>query len=383
MATRVRIEPPNQLPSSGITPIKYKQWKVALKIFLQQTPQFREFYPGGKYTTWIPMEDNPHRILVLHAEDTHEADTSDEEHLAQRRIHLETFLGIIARYSDEGDFDDIMEKSSSLEWIFALHERRYGIQQKGRYFNRIDSIRFDKSTMSDYHKFYTDLRSCFKSNLRKSGDIIKYKGNQILEHDEKLSPTTECLLVYMAMERIDPRLPAEIDRIFGHRMDDNVTLIDLQSEIFTYIPRALATLDREESELNAYSVHIPNVQDYTQTFLQDNDEKQMPEVNAIFNKPYHTQQRQYIAQPRMPFKPTMKYSPRHQYNPRMATVNARPPSACKLCQALDLPPPVFNSHSTNNCRRKSQLQQIEIEEQNADQESYWYNIQNQSHTHQD
>jgi len=70
MTSRIRIEPPNQLPSTGITSIQYKQWKVALKIFMHQTPEFREYYPGGKYPSWISMEDHIHRIDKLTVADT-------------------------------------------------------------------------------------------------------------------------------------------------------------------------------------------------------------------------------------------------------------------------------------------------------------------------
>ena len=349
MATRVRIDAPNQLPSSGITPIKYKQWKVALKIFLSQTPEFREFYPGGKYTNWTALEDNPHRILALNAADRPPQNIDNVEHLAQRRIHLETFLGIIARYSDEGDFDDIMEKSTSVEWIFTLHERRYGIQKKGRHFQRIDTIRFDKSTMSDYHKFYTDLRSCFKSNLRKTNDIIRYKNDQVLQQDEKVSPTTECLLVYMALERIDSRLPAEIDRIFGHRMDDSTTLIDLQSEVFSYIPRALASLDRDDAQLNAQLLYQQGYQP-----AEPLPQECQPGISAMYNRPY---------QPRYPNRQPPRGYQRQQSrvtNTNNSRVNIR---ICKLCQALDLPPTVVNSHNTDQCKKKAQLHQLEIEEQ--------------------
>ena len=364
MATRVRIEPPNQLPSSGVTPIKYKQWKVALKIFLQQTPEFREYYPGGKYTNWSPLEDNPHRIDNLADNDTPPPTSDRTEHLAQRRINLETFLGIIARYSDEGDFDDIMEKSSSLEWIFNLHERRYGIQKKGRYFNRIDTIRFDKATMSDYHKFYMDLRACFKSNLRKEGDTIKYKNGQKLDQDERISPTTECLIIYMALERIDPRLPTEIDRIFGHRMEEDTTLIDLQNEIFTYIPRALASLDREDTDLNAYNLHHEQPVQYYAPPPQQVQHEQ-PSVSAMYGRSYSS---------RPPARPSGRTYSKNQYNPRVAAVNtSRVMKSCKLCQALDLPPAVFNSHATNYCKKRAQLQQIEIEEQSVPDDST-YNI---------
>lgn len=347
MAAKVKIDAPNQLPSSGLTPIKYKQWKIALKIFLHQTADFREYYPGGKYTTWTALEDNPHRILTLAQNDTVPQDSTDAEHLAQRRINLETFLGIIARYSDEGDFDEIMEKSTSLEWIHNLHERRYGIQKKGRHFNKIHEIRFDKTSMTDYNKFYNDLRACYKSNLRKTGDKLMFKGGAILTEDEKISPTTECLLIYMALERIDSRLPNEIDRIFGHRMDDNITLIDLQTEIFTYIPRALTSLDRDEqqAELNAQCLQKMNIQQNEDEYEADVD------INAMFSR-----------QPR-----SSNQSKSQQYNVQRNRMQYRNNNTsrqtsrfCRLCHALDMPASVTQTHNTENCRKKTLLQEITV-----------------------
>ncbi len=162
---------------------------------------------------------------------------------SQRRIYLETFLGIIARYSDEGNLNDILEISPSLEFIFQLHEGRYGIQRKGRYFHRLDFIRFNKSTMTDHYKFYTDLCSCFKSKLIKKGDPLKSKNSMMAEY-EKISPTFECLLISIALERIYPRLLSEFDRIFGHWMSKDTTLLDLHIEILSFVPRALFVFGR-------------------------------------------------------------------------------------------------------------------------------------------
>ena len=336
--SRIKIDPPNQLPSSGITAIQYKQWKVALKIFLQQTAEFREFYPGGKYPTWVSFEDNPNRLDKLTDTDKKTTSAENVEHLAQRRIHLETFLGIIARYSDEGDFDDIMEKSNNLEFIFQLHERRYGIQRKGRYFHRMDSIRFDKSTMTDHNKFYNDLRSCFKSNLLKQGDMVKHK-NTVMPSDEKVSPTTECLLISIALERIDTRLPAEIDRIFGHRMNDGTSLMDLQSEIFSYIPRALESVDREEMVCNAYNLHSN-----TETF----EESPTVDINAVsYNRPRSQYKSDFRGQNRS-FKPNQNKNFTKKF--------------CKVCQALDMPNYIVNSHNPSDCRKKNTLQQIAIDD---------------------
>ena len=54
--SRIKIDPPNALPSTGLTPIQYKQWKIALKIFLQQTAEFREFYPGENTQHGRPLK---------------------------------------------------------------------------------------------------------------------------------------------------------------------------------------------------------------------------------------------------------------------------------------------------------------------------------------
>ena len=179
--------------------------------------------------------------------------------------------------------------------------------------------------------------------------MIKAKNNHVLTQDEKISPTTECLLVYMALERIDARLPCEIDRIFGHRMDDSTTLFDLQTEIFSYIPKALESLDRSDAELNAYYMHgmTPDAS------AEPSRHEQEPAINAIYNRSYQN--------PRATARP---YSRQNlSSRPQNNTYNRVNIKICKLCQALDLPPSVVNSHNTDQCRKKNQLQQIDLQEQ--------------------
>jgi hypothetical protein len=374
MAGRIRIEPPNKLPSSGITSIQYKQWKVALKIFMHQTAEFREFYPGGLYPKWTSLEDDPNRIKDLLTKDTPGENIDKKEHLAQRRINLETFLGIIARYSDEGDFDDIMEKSDSLEWIFQHHERRYGLQRKGRYLFRLDSIRFDKATMDDYNKFYNDYRSCFKSNLRKQGEIIKYKGNSTLTEDERISPTTECLIIQITLERIDSRLPAEIDRVFGYRMDDSTTLIDLQSEIFSYIPRALATLDREENiSCNVHCIKNEYVHDISPAPTHNYTEDSHHDLNAMYGR--NQRMPQHRGQYKQPFgrQQQQQYKPQQKYSQKF----------CKVCHALELPINVVQSHNTNDCRKKTMLQEINMDNNYEQDPNVFQQYQQHEYGHHD
>lgn len=352
MGTRIKIDPPTQLPSSGLSSIQYKQWKLALEIFMHQTAEFREYYPGGLYPTWKASDDDPNLILSLNPADSVPENTTVQEHLAQRRILLKTFLGIIARYSDEGDFDDIIEKSCSLESIYQIHERRYGIQRKGRHLFRLDSIRFDKATMSDYLKFYNNIRSCFKSNMRKAGETYK---NKKLTEDEKLTPTTECLLVQLTLERIDARLPAEIDRVFGHRMDNETGLIDLQTEIFSYIPRALAALDKEENmSCNASCLHQQAQQ----------GQPDQHDLNALYSR----QQR-----PAPPRPAPRSAAPRSQ-PPLRTSQFRRPQKFCKICQALELPQAIVNSHYPSECRKKLMLQELELYENDAQVDEELYQV---------
>ena len=66
-----------------------------------------------------------------------------------------------------------------------------------------------------------------------------------MTEDEKLSPSFEDAIVLMALEKIDPRLPARVARDYEHRLDRNTHLIDLQSSIFQAVPTMLESLDRD------------------------------------------------------------------------------------------------------------------------------------------
>ena len=374
--TKAKINEPAQLPSKGMTAIGYKQWKLALKLFLFQTPAFREFYPGGRYTTWSSYEKDPNRIKQLANSDKLETAAQNPEHLAQRQIDLETFLGIIAKYSDEGDFDDILEKSTSLEFIFKLHERRYNLQKKGRYLLRFDTIRFDSSYESDHYKFYTNLRSCFKENLRKAGDKLKYNDGEELTENEIITPTTESLLIQIALERIDSRLPSEIDRIFGHRMDDSTCLIDLKDEIFAYIPRALATLDKDEQiSCNANIIQEQLQLDSPQPIQHQYDDQH--QLNALYGR-NGAVFRQQLPRPRIrpdPPRHQFQYRPnasqnRFQPPPNRYPATNKPQKYCKICQALGLPQGIVTSHYPNDCYRRNALLNQEMTLYEHDETSY-------------
>ena len=51
----------------------------------------------------------------------------------------------------------------------------------------------------------------------------------------------------MALKDIDPRLPAHVEQIYGHRMDKDTTLFDLQVEIFQALPKLITDLDTKDA----------------------------------------------------------------------------------------------------------------------------------------
>ena len=168
-------------------------------------------------------------------------------------------------------------------------------------------------------------------------------------------------------------MPAEIDRIYGHLMDDGTTLIDLQSEIFSYIPRALASLDKEEQMMSNSNMILEQQQQASSS--------NSVEFNAMYNRPGGQQSR---FQPRFQSRPQNRFQRPQQQNTRPQQQNTRSYQRrfCKVCQALDLPSAVFTSHSTETCHKKAMLQEIQLDDENQTQDLYNPDDQDQQQYYQ-
>ena len=62
-----------------------------------------------------------------------------------------------------------------------------------------------------------------------------------------MSPTFEETIVLWCLEKIDPRLPAHVNKTFGHQMTRHTTLKDLQILIFQRIGGMIQDLDDVEA----------------------------------------------------------------------------------------------------------------------------------------
>ena len=191
MGTRVKIQAPVNLPPTGLSPVTLKAWKAQLTVYLKQSETYRRFLTNGVYEAWTAADVNEDRILALHEDDTYADDVVgfanlNVARLTERRIELETFLSIIANLCDTSDYEDIMMYSTSLDWVIKHIEQVNDIQKKGVHFLKLYQITFNKTSGETYTAFYKRFRGHFQDNLRKQGDIVKWKVEEALQMMSRL-----------------------------------------------------------------------------------------------------------------------------------------------------------------------------------------------------
>ena len=141
--TSIKIRLPEKLPTEGLTPVKFKAWKGQLIVYLKQSADYRRFLPpNGPYATWSATADVVDRIEAVHANDQAANNAQNAARLTDRQTQLETFLSIIAGVCDSSQYDDVMQRSTSVAWIWNLIESDYDIQKTGRHFLKLDDIAF-------------------------------------------------------------------------------------------------------------------------------------------------------------------------------------------------------------------------------------------------
>ena len=131
-------------------------------------------------------------------------------------------------------------------------EKHYNIESCGVHFLDIAGLTFKKET--PHQTFFKEFRALFLDNLRKKGDLLEWKNGEKLLVDEKITPTLEATIVLWALERIDPRLPAKVQKQYGHQLVLNRCLVTLQPVIFQNIPGKLLELEESDMKSSAHGV---------------------------------------------------------------------------------------------------------------------------------
>jgi hypothetical protein len=75
--------------------------------------------------------------------------------------------------------------------------------------------------------------------LIQSSPVIVFIIKKVLDQDEIMSPTFEEVIILWTLEKIDQKLPNEVNKYFGNQLIGDVTLKDLEQEIFSQIPTLL------------------------------------------------------------------------------------------------------------------------------------------------
>ena len=296
----IKIYPPNQLPEKKLTETQFNIWREELEVYLSQEKCFKVFLPGQIYQEWESAESYSDRIRTLNAADIvtpngernrQAAQLENEEKLADIRVHLRTVLAIVGKCVTEGHYNTVVRHSTSLEWIYNTIRSDYDIQTKGIHLLNIVDLKYDAKSQTPV-AFYNEYRSIIVNNLARRGDIIKYKNNEGLQQDEKMSPMVEDMILLNVIREIDERLPTFIKKHYNHKIRENERIMDFKADILV--------------NLSSFIDEIEN---------GENDMKKDVAFNAI---------------KRIPMKRTKKA--------------AQPSHYCRLCWLAKLPRDIYTSH---------------------------------------
>ena len=228
----VLIYPPNKLPKHGVTELVFNVWKKELEIFLVQDSRWEVFMTDGIYGTWEAYVDNPNRI-------TEPAGSDDMARLALRQSELCTFLNLVAQACNGAFHDEIIQYSTSLQWVYAkLCEENIIKEPERHIFNLLD-VHYPPGLMAI--DFYEHYRNIVIANLRKQGDIIRWQKNRVLEVDEELSPTFEDLILVNVLLLIDTCLPGCVREKYYNLIGQAESLMDYKEDILNEVPFFLSS----------------------------------------------------------------------------------------------------------------------------------------------
>ena len=179
--------------------------------------------------------------------DPTEVNAAQRKTAAQKNAVLEHMLSIIGQYAPSLIRSDIINKSTSLPWIWQRIRRHYGLRQSEVNFLSIYKIK--RVEGERYETLYQRLISHIEDNLLTTASGIVHDGEAITQNEE-ISPSCERLIVYLWLSLIGNRLPAYVSRVYAHDLQSR-SLKDVQPQICQAMDSLLAELNaQEEVQIN-------------------------------------------------------------------------------------------------------------------------------------
>ena len=284
----LKIYPPARLPSSNVSETQFSMWREELEVYLSQEADFKLFLPNKLYATWESCEENTDRITALKTEDLvhanndrqagriiteDEALATNDERLDSLRTSLRTVLSIVGKCVSEGHYNSVIRHSTSLKWIYDMLKSDYDIQNKGVHFFNILEVKYNAVKHTPV-AFYNMYRTVIANNLAKRGEVLKYKNNEELTHDEKFTPMLEDLVLLDAIKEIDHRLPNVVKTFYYHKMKEDERLMDFKTDILLNVPKFLEQIETKTDDDIQLNVFKQNQQRWrSKPKLQDKNKK--------------------------------------------------------------------------------------------------------------
>ena len=168
---------------------------------------------------------------------------------AQKNIHLERMLGLVAQFSPSLLRNDIIDKSVNLNWIWKRIRKHYSFQQSEVNFLRLSTIK--REPEERFETLYQRIVAHLEDNRLTTESNIRHDGAAVTVNEE-MSPLCERLAVYLWLNLVDHRLPAHVSKVYAHDLQGN-SVKDLQPQICDAMDSLLAEINTQEDISVNYS----------------------------------------------------------------------------------------------------------------------------------
>ena len=234
--TSFRPPKPWVLKEEGENITSFASWQSNIKYHLSLNNDFAPYIDPA--FTWN-KSSTANRGLTS---DPTDVAAAQRKTAAQKNAQLEHMLGIIAQYAPSLIRNEIINRSTSLSWIWERIRRHYGLRQSEVNFLSIYKIK--RVEGERYETLYQRLVSHIEDNLLTTESGIVHDGAAITQNEE-ISPSCERLLVYLWLALVDDRLPAYVSRVYAHDLQSK-SLKDVQPQICQAMDSLLAELNAQE-----------------------------------------------------------------------------------------------------------------------------------------
>ena len=197
------------------TLLTFEDWRNNLEFYFGQDKDFIKFLQTD--ASWNAVGDNANFRGLEDAESAR---------------HLNQFLEVIASLSPPRLHGDIINDTTKLSDIYKLLRTYYQFAPSESTFMKFASIKREivGGNLERPLHLYLRMRQFIRDNLLLSSGHIIYHDGKLPSADEKLSPTTERLIVLRWLEILHPTLPAHIANVFAHDLQTK-SLKDIQPRI--------------------------------------------------------------------------------------------------------------------------------------------------------